>query len=122
MSLSRLGEVEIWRDADPITERRGLSGTLDAVAIVVALAVAVVMGEMFDIAVTTTAVGAGTGTVIGAVAGLGVGARFSAAAGRGDVSGLTTDAGVVVETDMIDGDGLLAFNGTSRGSAVTALV
>ena len=117
MSLSRLGEVEIWRDADPITERRGLSGTLDAVAITVA--VAVVMGEMFDIAVTTTVAGTGTGTV--AVAGLGVGARFSAAAGRGDVSGLTTDAGVVVETDMIDGDGLLAFNGTSRGSAVTAL-
>ena len=121
MSLSRLGEVEIWRDADPITERRGLSGNLDAVAITVA--VAVVMGEMLDIAVTTTAVGAGsgTGTVVGAVAGLGVGARFSAAAGRGDVSGLTTDAGVVVETDMIDGDGLLAFNGTSRGSAATAL-
>ena len=119
MSLSRFGEVEIWRDADPITERRGLSGTLDAVAITVA--VAVVMGEMFDIAVTTTAVGAGTGTVAGAVAGLGVGARFSAAAGRGDVSGLTTNAGAVVQTDMIDGDGLLAFNGTSRGIAVTAL-
>ena len=119
MSLSRLGEVGIWRDADPITERRWTSGAFDAVAVVVA--VAVVMGEMFDIAVTTTAVGAGTGTVAGAVAGLGVGARFSAAVGRGDVSGLTTDAGVVVETDMIDGDGLLAFNGTSRGSAVTAL-